>query len=40
SFVVNYNLDLMGRMDPLDKFSVATTLELGREKAKQKDSGK
>ncbi len=40
SFVVNYNVDLMGRMDPLDKFSVSTTLELGREKAKQKDSGK
>jgi hypothetical protein len=42
SFVVNYNVDLMGRMDPLDKFSVAATLELGRESvnesAKEKDS--
>ena len=29
SFIVNYNLDLSGRLDPLDKFSVEAKLNLG-----------
>ncbi|UCF99086.1 MAG: UPF0164 family protein [Spirochaetaceae bacterium] len=29
SFVLNYNLDLSGRIDPLDKFSVQAKLNLG-----------
>ncbi len=29
SFVLNYNLDLSGRVDPLDKFSVEAKLNLG-----------
>ena len=29
SFVLNYNLDLSGRVDPLDKFSLQAKLNLG-----------
>jgi tetratricopeptide (TPR) repeat protein len=29
SFVLNYNLDLSGRIDPLDKFSLQAKLNLG-----------
>ena len=29
SFVLNYNLDLSGRVDPLDKFSIQAKLNLG-----------
>jgi hypothetical protein len=29
SFVLNYNLDLSGRIDPLDKFSLQARLDLG-----------
>jgi tetratricopeptide (TPR) repeat protein len=29
SFVVNYNLDLSGRLDPVDKFSIQAQLNLG-----------
>jgi hypothetical protein len=30
SFVLNYNLDLSGRLNPLDKFSIEAKLNLGR----------
>jgi len=29
SFVLNYNLDLSGRLNPLDKFSIEAKLNLG-----------